>query len=327
MTQLSAEAVRELENNRNNLTKACSNIHNIETKQKQPTHIDSNNTKYSKKESYKLIGLYGSEIYFYSLSLEDSLHPDENFLKRHKISPFIRSKMVDWMLEVFDAYQSDAQTFFVCVNIMDTYISQCQKSLKDSSIHLLGIVCMFIASKFEDSYPIQLKHAEEKIGHGKFSQKMIKDKEKEILNTLKFNIVTATTYDFITIYFYDFYSNNGTDIENMQLGRHLEILSNTAIFFAKLMCISEMFSPIPSSTKAVACVIAAFDLMRMNSKNLTEEMEEYLNQWISFLNEKGRDYNNSIPEVYNKLVLFYQNLEKFSYIPVHLKSTHELYFS
>lgn len=42
-------------------------------------------------------------------------------LKIHAISPLLRAKMVNWMVEVLNTFECDDQTFFLAVNIMDLY--------------------------------------------------------------------------------------------------------------------------------------------------------------------------------------------------------------
>ena len=51
-------------------------------------------------------------------------------------------------------------------------------------MHLLGVVCMFIACKYEEIYPFKLSTVYEKIGHKKISQEQIKKKEGEILYSI-----------------------------------------------------------------------------------------------------------------------------------------------
>jgi len=57
---------------------------------------------------------------------------------------------------------------------------------------------MFIASKFEEIYPIRLSVLHEKIGHKKISTEEIMNKEGEMLKVLGFNLVFAPAYDFMT---------------------------------------------------------------------------------------------------------------------------------
>jgi len=57
---------------------------------------------------------------------------------------------------------------------------------------------MFIASKYEEIYPIRLSILYEKVGHKKLSMEEILKKEGEILSVLGFNLVSVTSYEFIT---------------------------------------------------------------------------------------------------------------------------------
>ena len=56
---------------------------------------------------------------------------------------------------------------------------------------------MFIASKYEEIYPLRLSVVHEKIAHKKLSIDSIKRKEKEILDALEYKITGVTPYDFI----------------------------------------------------------------------------------------------------------------------------------
>ena len=198
---------------------------------------------YTKIESSRLINIYGSDIYLYLRNIEQNL-PSKSFLSKHKINPNVRTKLIDWMIEVFDAYCSETQTFFICVEIFDNFLSKTKNILNNSHVHLIGIASMFIASKFEDLCPIQMYHAKEKIGHNKFSAESIKEKEKEILQNIDFDLIFSTTFDFISILFYDFYTNNREDITTLNLMKQLKCLENISVFLAKMLNYDEFFSPI-----------------------------------------------------------------------------------
>ncbi len=36
------------------------------------------------------------------------------------------------------------------------------------------------------------------------------------------------------------------------------------------------------SLKAISCIVAAFDIMRSNSKSFTKESEDFMRQWVNF---------------------------------------------
>ena len=85
--------------------------------------------------------------------------------------------MVDWMVEVLTAFKCSDQTLFLAVNLMDRYFSEAginKRSLELAELHNTGVVSMFMASKYEDIYPLLMKTVYNKIGHGKISQDVIR---------------------------------------------------------------------------------------------------------------------------------------------------------
>ncbi len=58
--------------------------------------------------------------------------------------------MVDWMIEVISVYNFLNETFFLAVCIMDKFLATTPQILIDKDIHLLGIICMYLASKEEE---------------------------------------------------------------------------------------------------------------------------------------------------------------------------------
>lgn len=278
--------------------------------------IKINEQKYLDRENESLLHSYGTFLYTYSTHIESNL-PTPNFLDRHKIAPDIRTKMVNWMIEVFNAYSSEDQTFFICVQILDNYISRCPCILTNNSIHLLGITCMFIASKFEDEYPIQMYQAQQKIGHNKFSVYAIKEKEKQILECLNFDIVYSTILDFINLYFQDFISNNKASIEYMNI---LTEHKGISIFLAKMLYYNECFSHLSNSIKAVSCVTFGLELVKIKvgnklsgendrDKSYEKEVEmqfTMLEEWVKFLKENMRERRGILELTINKLKEFYQ---------------------
>lgn len=73
--------------------------------------------------------------------------------------------MVDWMVEVFANFKCDDLTFFLAVSIMDRYYKNCSREMKVADLHINGVTSMFLASKYEDIYPLKMKTVFEKIGH------------------------------------------------------------------------------------------------------------------------------------------------------------------
>ena len=94
-------------------------------------------------------------------------------LDSHNVSKEYRTKMVDWMVEVTTSFKCTIRTYFLAVALFDGYFRAMQgkKVLENSDVHLVGIGCMYLASKYEDIYPLHSKVVSEKISHGAFTQK------------------------------------------------------------------------------------------------------------------------------------------------------------
>lgn len=137
---------------------------NQKTRQKESIQIEKH---YFNQENTLLFLHYGDSIFNYLKKIE--LDIPASLLQKHPISSSIHLKMIDWMVEVLSVYQSSEETFFLAIKVMDLYISKAQ-NLKTSNIHLIGVTSMFIASKYEDVYPIPLSMFVHQIGHNQFTQ-------------------------------------------------------------------------------------------------------------------------------------------------------------
>lgn len=108
--------------------------------------------------------------------------------------------MIDWMIEVLTNFKCDDQTFFLAVSLLDRYFKGKTDTREISDLHIIGVTTMFIASKYEDIYPLKMKMVYEKIAHRKLQIEDIKKLELDILKTIKFRIPAPTVLDFLRIY-------------------------------------------------------------------------------------------------------------------------------
>lgn len=108
--------------------------------------------------------------------------------------------MVDWMIEVLTNFRCDDQTFFLAVSLLDRYFKNCQTRKEVSDLHIIGVTSMFIASKFEDIYPLKMKTVFEKIAHKKLDISRIKDLELDMLSSIEYKIHAPTVLDFLKVY-------------------------------------------------------------------------------------------------------------------------------
>ncbi len=72
--------------------------------------------------------------------------------------------MLDWLVEVTFAFRCTERTYFLVAAIFDAYLRS-SEGLTDSDVHLLGITCLFLASKYEDLKPLSARVIASKISH------------------------------------------------------------------------------------------------------------------------------------------------------------------
>jgi hypothetical protein len=155
---------------------------------------------------------YGEVIDTYLKQLQQENAITKDYLSCHKVNGVYRAKMVDWMVEVLGAFKCADQTFFLAVSLMDRYFDALAKqgvSIELHELHLIGVVCMFMASKYEDVYPLLLRTVFSKIGHGKICEAAIRAKEADILRALGFCVGSApTSLEFIQPYAHQLLANH-----------------------------------------------------------------------------------------------------------------------
>ena len=61
--------------------------------------------------------------------ISSSAPTQKDMLNNHNITSSLRSKMVDWMIEVLSSYKMSEETFFRGVYMMDAYMKKCPNKL------------------------------------------------------------------------------------------------------------------------------------------------------------------------------------------------------
>lgn len=99
-----------------------------------------------------------------------------------------RSSIIDWMILIRNKLFLRDETLFLSIDILDKMIFFYKGKLLKDDIHLIGLVSMFIASKYEEIYPFPLELFISKIGHNKYSKIEILKTERVILKKLGFQM-------------------------------------------------------------------------------------------------------------------------------------------
>lgn len=81
----------------------------------------------------------------------------KNFIKNQKsINEKMRAFLVDWLAELHFKFKMWPETLYVAIGLMDHYLAIVNDITKDN-LQCLGITAIFIAGKYEEIYPPDIK--------------------------------------------------------------------------------------------------------------------------------------------------------------------------
>ncbi len=99
-----------------------------------------------------MVAEYAHHITTELLRAEKDSIPHENYMSHQEdINEKMRAILVDWIIEVHLKFKLLPETLFITINLIDRYLSK--TSICRNNLQLVGVTCMFIASKYEDIYP------------------------------------------------------------------------------------------------------------------------------------------------------------------------------
>jgi hypothetical protein len=114
-----------------------------------------------------------------------------------EISPKMREILISWLIEVCIDMKLSSDTIFHTKNYIDRYLSV--HSVPRSYLQLLGVTCLFIASKLEDITPPTI-HDLIQVSDEIYERKHIIDLETKVLNALNFSLVSINEKNFLRRY-------------------------------------------------------------------------------------------------------------------------------
>ena len=114
--------------------------------------------------------------------------------EQNDINSTMRAILIDWLAVVHTKFRLLPETLYLCVNIIDRYLSR--TSIHRRSLQLLGITSLFVACKYEEIYPPEVKDCVY-ITDRTYSRQDILDMEFNIVKVLEFKMTVPTAYPFL----------------------------------------------------------------------------------------------------------------------------------
>jgi len=209
------------------------------------------------------------------------------FLDRHDINPKLRSRMIDWMVEVFSAFKSQRAAFFLASQLFDTYLFKSKEPVDPKQVHLLGLTCMYIASKMEDIRPLGMKQVTKAIGHKQFGWQEVKDMEFDLLSSFKWKVGLITSLDFLVYFGQRIHSEFKSESRSMQIKKVEERACILAILAQEHYAMTS-FRP---SERACASYLVAVDQLLEEEEGLVQSHYQRIRQTVSYHLTIVRDNN------------------------------------
>ncbi len=190
---------------KDNESKGNSSKHNINNNEED---VEMKDVKLNKKSSKHFI-IYNNKFpqnvdeYFNDICIElnnkeEKYFPDSNYMSKQKdINHRMRAILIDWLVDVHLKYKMVPQTLYIAVNLIDRYLSINEASR--IKLQLVGVASMFIASKYEEIYPPELKDFVY-ITDNAYVKSEVLHMESKMLSSLNFDITFPTQWSFLEIF-------------------------------------------------------------------------------------------------------------------------------
>lgn len=143
---------------------------------------------------------YQMDVLYHLLSLESTSLPSLILIEQQPdIKLTMRPLLLDFLLEVITMLNLNKSTFPLCVNLIDRYCST--RIVKKQHYQLLGLSCLWIATKFQDSkFKIPNLNDLKIICVNSYYNELFIEMEKHILKSLDWKINCSTFDSFIDLY-------------------------------------------------------------------------------------------------------------------------------
>lgn len=167
--------------------------------------IEMNNENYisSEKKVKTKANIQNADEYFNEIckelfNNEEKYLVDPNYMyNQSDINYRMRAILIDWLIDVHLKYKLLPQTLYIAVNLIDRYLAKNETSR--AKLQLVGVTAMFIACKYEEIYPPELKDFVY-ITDGAYVKSDVLNMEYKMLKSLDFNVTFPTQWSIFEIY-------------------------------------------------------------------------------------------------------------------------------
>ncbi|TDL24632.1 A/B/D/E cyclin [Rickenella mellea] len=142
-----------------------------------------------------MVSEYVVEIFNYLKEVELKTMPNPNYIENQKeLAWKMRGILMDWLIQVHTRFRLLPETLFLCVNIIDRFLSARVVSL--AKLQLVGVTCMFIAAKVEETVSPTVSNFIY-CADSSYTEAEILQAEKYVLKTIDWNLSFPSPLNFL----------------------------------------------------------------------------------------------------------------------------------
>ncbi|XP_076865892.1 G1/S-specific cyclin-E2-like [Brachyhypopomus gauderio] len=139
------------------------------------------------------------DVWIKMVSKEVKYTHSKSCMDRHpRLQPKMRAVLLDWLMEVCEAYVLHRQTFYLAQDFFDRFILT-QDDVEKERLQLIGITALFIASKIEEIYPPKIMELAY-VTDGACLEEEILQMELVMLKALNWNLCPETVVSWMKLY-------------------------------------------------------------------------------------------------------------------------------
>jgi hypothetical protein len=199
------------------------------------------------------------EIHEHLKATELQLYAKYGYMKQQRdINEKMRSILIDWIVDVHLKFKLLTETLFLTTQLIDRYLEKTE--INRNKLQLIGVSALFIACKYEEIYPPELKDFVY-ITDKAYTKEDILKMEYEILKTLDFSITSPSALRFLEVYL----EVGQIKIEESQL--------LFAKYLLELFLIEYRMLKYPPSWIAAATLYISLKVKKFNSVDITKKIE------------------------------------------------------
>merc|ERR1719474_14925 len=216
----------------------------------------------------QLCAEYVKEIYGYLRQLERDYAVTVDYLAvpsstttttttKPEINGKMRAILIDWLIQVHQRFSLLQETLYLTIAILDRYLQSRFCDVKRKKLQLVGVTCMWVASKYEEMYAPEINDFVY-ITDSAYTSLEIRQMELDVLRALDFNLGKPLPLHFLRR------NSKAAGVDAVQ--------HNFAKFFMEMTLQEYSFVHITPSQLAAAALCLSCRVVNEESDETTEKL-------------------------------------------------------